>query len=146
MPVIVTDDPVATRRFYEEFLGFDVVMEEDGFLMFSSPSVATTQVIVVWRSPTALDPAARQLTMSLEVRDVDAAYADARRRDLEIVHPLTDEPWGIRRFFVREPSGAVINVASHIADLPAGEESSAVNPPLPKLDQETIISTVVDQG
>ena len=31
----------------------------------------------------------------------------------QIVHPLTDEPWGIRRFFVRDPDGNVINVVSH---------------------------------
>ena len=35
--------------------------------------------------------------------DVDEAYVDAQRRGYEIVHPLTDEPWGIRRFFVRDP-------------------------------------------
>ena len=34
----------------------------------------------------------------------------------EIVHPLTDEPWGVRRFFVRDPNGAVINVMRHLAD------------------------------
>jgi hypothetical protein len=31
----------------------------------------------------------------------------------EIVHPIMDEPWGIRRFFVRSPDGHVINVAGH---------------------------------
>jgi hypothetical protein len=29
------------------------------------------------------------------------------------VHPLTDEPWGIRRFLVRDPHGNVINVVRH---------------------------------
>jgi hypothetical protein len=29
------------------------------------------------------------------------------------VHPLTDEPWGVRRFFVRDPSGKVLNILSH---------------------------------
>jgi hypothetical protein len=29
------------------------------------------------------------------------------------VHPLTDEPWGVRRFFVREPNGKVLNILSH---------------------------------
>jgi uncharacterized glyoxalase superfamily protein PhnB len=48
---------------------------------------------------------------------VNAAHADALARGLDIVYPLTDEPWGIRRFFVREPSGTVVNVASHLADL-----------------------------
>jgi uncharacterized glyoxalase superfamily protein PhnB len=45
--------------------------------------------------------------------DVDEAYAEAQRRGYEIVHPLTYEPWGVRRFFVRAPDGNVINIVSH---------------------------------
>jgi hypothetical protein len=32
------------------------------------------------------------------------------------VYPLTDEPWRVRRFFVKDPNGAVLNVASHRGD------------------------------
>ncbi len=46
-------------------------------------------------------------------RDVDEAYEEALRRGYEIVHPLTDEPWGPRRFFVRAPDGNVINIVGH---------------------------------
>jgi len=31
----------------------------------------------------------------------------------QIVHPLTDEPWGVRRFFVRDPDGNIVNVLAH---------------------------------
>ena len=48
--------------------------------------------------------------------DVDEAYAEAQRRGYEIVHPLTDEPWGVRRFFVRAPDGNVVNIVSHRDD------------------------------
>ena len=51
--------------------------------------------------------------MTIKVDDVDTAYAEAQRRGYEIVHPITDEAWGIRRFFVRSPDGHVINVARH---------------------------------
>jgi uncharacterized glyoxalase superfamily protein PhnB len=51
--------------------------------------------------------------VSIEVDDVDAAHAAALRHGHEIVHPLTDEPWGVRRFFVRDPTGRVLNVLSH---------------------------------
>jgi uncharacterized glyoxalase superfamily protein PhnB len=56
-----------------------------------------------------------QPDVSIEVDDVDAAHAAAVRMGCEIVHPLTDEPWGVRRFFVRDPSGTVLNVLSHRA-------------------------------
>lgn len=52
-------------------------------------------------------------TLTVKVDDVDDAHAEARRRGYEIVHPLTTEPWGIRRFFVRAPDGTVLNIAQH---------------------------------
>jgi uncharacterized glyoxalase superfamily protein PhnB len=51
--------------------------------------------------------------LSIEVADVDAAYAAMRERGAQIVHPLTDEEWGVRRFFVRDPDGHVVNVLGH---------------------------------
>ncbi len=51
--------------------------------------------------------------LSIQVVDVDAAYAAALQAGSEIVHPLTDEPWGVRRFFVRDPDGHLLNVLSH---------------------------------
>ena len=117
MPVVFTEDPQGSRAFYEEFLGLRVAMAQDGFLMLQSPTVPTTQVILAWADPNVMDPQVHRLDISTEVADVDAAHAEAVARGLEIVYPLTDEPWGIRRFFVREPSGRVVNVTTHIADL-----------------------------
>jgi uncharacterized glyoxalase superfamily protein PhnB len=51
--------------------------------------------------------------VSIEVDDVDAVHGRAEAAGCEIVYPLTDEPWGLRRFFVRDPNGAVINVTQH---------------------------------
>lgn len=54
--------------------------------------------------------------ITVKVDDVDQAHAEARRRGYEVVHPLTTEPWGIRRFFVRAPDGTVLNIAQHHGD------------------------------
>ena len=62
-----------------------------------------------------LDRGVIEAQVSVEVEDVDALHAEAVRRGLEIVYPLTNEPWGIRRFFVRDPDGTVINVAQHLS-------------------------------
>ena len=51
--------------------------------------------------------------LTVKVDDVDEAYDAARSSGCEIVHPLTTEPWGIRRFFVRTPGGTVLNIAQH---------------------------------
>jgi uncharacterized glyoxalase superfamily protein PhnB len=51
--------------------------------------------------------------VSIQLDDVEAAYAEAIRRGYEIVHPLTTEEWGVHRFFVRAPDGTVINMVGH---------------------------------
>ena len=53
------------------------------------------------------------VTIHVYVDDVDAVYARALADGYEIVHPLTDEEWGVRRFFVRTPQGVVVNVLAH---------------------------------
>ena len=56
------------------------------------------------------------LSLSVEVADVDADHAKAEAVGVEIVYPLTDEPWGVRRFHVLDPIGVVVNVISRTAD------------------------------
>jgi catechol 2,3-dioxygenase-like lactoylglutathione lyase family enzyme len=111
MPVVHSTDLPASRAFYVDYLGFEAGMDEEGFLMLRSPTTPTTQLIVA--TETAADREAMRVDISLEVTDVDAAHAEAQRRGLQVVYPLTDEPWGIRRFFLRDPNGLVVNVASH---------------------------------
>lgn len=111
MPVIRTEGLEASREFWVDFVGLVPGMDEPGFLMLKSPDVETTQVIVA--SSGSADQKVRDVDVSVEVTDVDAAYEDARRRGLEIVYPVTDEPWGVRRFFVRAPDGTVVNIAAH---------------------------------
>jgi len=90
-------------------LGLEVVMDQGWILTFAAPDNPTAQLSVMQQDASAsVHPDA-----SIEVDDVDAAHAEARRLGYEIVHPLTDEPWGVRRFFVREPSGKVVNVLTH---------------------------------
>ena len=103
-----------SREFYAGFLGFDVAMDEDGFTMFASPSNRTAQITLADRNNPGQDRGVSEAHVSVEVDDVDALHAEAVRRGLEIVYPLTDEPWGIRRFFVKDPDGTVINVAMHL--------------------------------
>jgi catechol 2,3-dioxygenase-like lactoylglutathione lyase family enzyme len=115
VPNIVSDTPDESRSFYAGLLGFQVAMDMGWIITFVSPSNPTAQVSVVREDASA--PVVPQITV--EVGDVDAIHAEAVRRGLDIVHPLTDEPWGVRRFFVKDPNGMVINVAAHRGDAAA---------------------------
>jgi catechol 2,3-dioxygenase-like lactoylglutathione lyase family enzyme len=99
-----------SRAFYVDFLGFDVGMEMGFMTTFVSPSNPTSQISVLHDDGSSgLLP-----NVSIEVEDVGKVYADAKERGLKIVYPLTDEPWGVRRFFVMDPNGTVLNIMSHL--------------------------------
>lgn len=51
--------------------------------------------------------------VSVVVDDVYEALQQAEAVGLEIVHPLTAEPWGVTRFFYRDSARRVVNVGSH---------------------------------
>ncbi len=109
VPNLTVDDATTGHDFYEEFLGLRTEFDLGWVASFRSPTNPSVQVSIVSKDPTA--PEMSSLTVA--VADVDAAYAEARRRGYEIVHPLTHEPWGVRRFFVRDPHGIVVNVVGH---------------------------------
>ncbi|MFC4495971.1 VOC family protein [Streptomyces ovatisporus] len=108
MPVIPSEAQQESRDFYG-LLGFEEVMNLGWILTMASPSTPAAQVSFMTGDKTApVSP-----DMSVEVDDVDAVYAAVRDSGAEIVHPLQDEEWGVRRFFVRDPNGRVVNVLSH---------------------------------
>lgn len=103
-------NPAASREFYEQVIGLELAMDMGWIAGFVSSSNETAQLQVLSEDATApVSP-----DVSIEVEDVDAVHRKAVEGGYEIVHPPTDEPWGVRRFFVRDPNGAVINVMQHI--------------------------------
>lgn len=103
-------DVEAAGEFYRDYLGLSVEAMNLGWVARYGSADGRASIQLV-----AGDASAPQdSVISVHVgSDVDEAYAEARRRGYEIVHPLTDEPWGVRRFFVRAPDGNVINIVSH---------------------------------
>ncbi|WP_329201063.1 MULTISPECIES: VOC family protein [unclassified Streptomyces] len=108
VPNIKSASAEESRGFYG-LLGFEEVMNHGWIMTLASPSRPAAQVSFMAHDKTA--PVVPDL--SVEVDDVDAVYAVVRDSGAEIVHPLQDEEWGVRRFFVRDPDGRVVNVLSH---------------------------------
>jgi catechol 2,3-dioxygenase-like lactoylglutathione lyase family enzyme len=109
VPDFPADDPGASHEFYVEVLGLEVAMDLGWIVTFAAPGNSAVQISVMRRGAHA----SVQPDASIEVDDVDAVHATALRLGYEVVYPLTDEPWGVRRFFVRDPNGRVLNVLSH---------------------------------
>ncbi|MFG3406835.1 VOC family protein [Streptomyces sp. NPDC048142] len=109
VPNIRSEAVHESRDFYG-LLGFEEVMNHGWIMTLASASSPTAQVSLMTGDKTApVTP-----DMSVEVDDVDAVHAAMQGSGAEIVHPLQDEEWGVRRFFVRDPNGRVINVLGHL--------------------------------
>jgi catechol 2,3-dioxygenase-like lactoylglutathione lyase family enzyme len=107
-PNIRSDRFDESRAFYNGVIGLDGGDGLDWILFFG------TDQPEVQLSVMKLDIKAHvQPDVSIEVDNVDEVYERAVAAGAEIVYPLTDEDWGLRRFFVRDPNGAVINVTEH---------------------------------
>jgi catechol 2,3-dioxygenase-like lactoylglutathione lyase family enzyme len=103
-------DIAAARDFYTHYLGLSDEDFNVGWVArYGSPD-GNAVVQLVTRDATAAEDSVISVLVGA---DVDEAYEEAKRRGHEIVHPLTEEAWGLRRFFVRAPDGNVINMAGH---------------------------------
>lgn len=103
-------DPGADAPFWTGVLGLDTPMNLGWVVNHRGPGNAQVQLV------TGDATAPEDSRVSVEVADVVAledVHARAVAAGLEIVHPLTDEAWGVRRFFVRTPQGVVVNVLAH---------------------------------
>ncbi|BBX90580.1 VOC family protein [Mycolicibacterium boenickei] len=108
MPVLTVSDLATTAAVYTQTLGLTEVMNH-GWIVTLADAELRHQVSLMTKDATApVNP-----SVSIEVDDVDAAYAAAVEAGVEIVHPLSDEEWGVRRFFFADAAGNVVNVLTH---------------------------------
>ncbi|MEU8685958.1 VOC family protein [Streptomyces sp. NPDC048611] len=120
VPDIHSDDLEGNRAFYG-LLGFEEVMNLGWVMTLASPAHPTAQLTFLTHDESA--PVIPDL--SIEVDDVDAAYTAVLASGARIVRPLQDEEWGVRRFFVEDPNGRVVNVLSHRAPAHGTEGTAA---------------------
>ena len=106
---IAAADPAAARRFYKGVLGLDVLMDLGWIATYGSGEKMTVQVSFASEGGSG----APTPDLSIEVDDLDAALARVKKAKIAIEYGPVDEPWGVRRFFVRDPFGKLINILAH---------------------------------
>lgn len=109
VPNIASDRVADVRDFYAGLFGLDTVMDLGWIVTLASEEAISPQVSVMAEGGSG----APVPDLSIEVDDVDEVYRRAREMGCTIVHDLTDEPWGVRRFFIEDPTGKLLNVLSH---------------------------------
>ena len=106
---IATESIEGVRTFYSDLFDLDTVMDQGWIVTLSSGGSGPIQISIATQGGSG----APVPDASIEVDDVDEIYRRAKAGGYDIIHDLTDEPWGVRRFFVVDPVGKVLNVLSH---------------------------------
>ncbi len=112
VPNIYSDNIKKSEEFYVDFLGMELVMDLQWVLTFASRENHSAQITIL-KNDKNESPNNKAIFLSIEVADVDKLYEKAKQQNIEIVYEITDEDWGVRRFFVKEPNGATINLLTH---------------------------------
>jgi catechol 2,3-dioxygenase-like lactoylglutathione lyase family enzyme len=100
----------AAKRFYEGVLGLEVLMDMGWIATYGSQAKMTLQISFMSQGGSG----AKVPDLSIEVDDIDEAFKRMKKARFKIEYPLTDEPWGVRRFYVRDPMGRLVNILAHV--------------------------------
>jgi catechol 2,3-dioxygenase-like lactoylglutathione lyase family enzyme len=106
---IGTQDLAHARRFYQDVLGLDLLMDQGWIQTFGSGAAMSVQVSVASEGGSGTPVP----DLSIEVDDVDTAFERMKAAGFPIEYGPVNEPWGVRRFYVRDPYGKLVNVLAH---------------------------------
>ena len=116
--VIFVRDLGAMRRFYEDVLRFPLARElSPGWIEYR---VGANTLALAKPSRTAADAptpagsAALQLAFKVTPPEVDACADELVRKGIALLSPPTDQPFGHRTVFFRDPDGNLLEVYAEI--------------------------------
>lgn len=103
-------DPATVAKFYRDIFDLDTLMDMGWIVTLGSTEEVSVQLSIAAEGGSG----APVPHLSIEVDDLDEVLERVRDREIPLVYPVTKEPWGVRRFFVADPAGRILNVLTHI--------------------------------
>lgn len=103
-------DPALAEKFYGDILDLDLLMDMNWIRTYGSKTKMSVQVSFMSEGGSGTPVP----ELSIEVDDLDIAFSKFKKGGFEIEYGPVVEPWGVRRFFVRDPFGHLVNVLSHV--------------------------------
>lgn len=103
-------DPTLAKAFYGNLLGMELVMDHGWILTFAGAGQQTPQVSIASEGGSGTDVP----DVSIEVDDLNEALATMTKAGVRIEYGPVVEPWGVRRFYVRDPFGRLVNILVHM--------------------------------
>jgi catechol 2,3-dioxygenase-like lactoylglutathione lyase family enzyme len=106
---IAAEQVAAGHAFYGDILGMKVVMDHGWIVTFAADGSAAPQISVATEGGSGT----RVPDLSIEVDDLDEVQRRVLAAGLPIEYGPVSEPWGVRRFYVRDPFGRLLNILVH---------------------------------
>lgn len=106
---VATRDIAKADAFYRDVLGMAPIMDHGWIRTYGSGSKMTVQVSFATEGGSGTPVP----DLSIEVDDLEAALRRVKRAAIPVEYGPQSEPWGVRRFFVRDPFGKLINILQH---------------------------------
>ena len=106
---IAAKDPKDAKTFYESIFGLELVMDHGWIKTYSSGEEMMTQISVASEGGSGTPVP----DISIEVDDIATVLKRVKAAKIRIEYGPVSEPWGVRRFYLRDPFGTLINVLQH---------------------------------
>ncbi|MEE1943739.1 VOC family protein [Pedobacter sp. KR3-3] len=98
------------KVFYQDILGLDLLMDQGWMTTYGNSNKMDVQLSVMQEGGSGTETP----DLSVEVDDVDEAFELMRTSQFSIEYGPANEPWGVRRFYVRDPFGKLVNILMHL--------------------------------
>jgi catechol 2,3-dioxygenase-like lactoylglutathione lyase family enzyme len=106
---IESSDPDRADSFYKSIFGLELIMDHGWIRTYGGQAKMSVQISVASEGGSGRSVP----DLSIEVDDLEAALSRIASADIPVEYGPVSEPWGVRRFFVRDPCGKLINVLQH---------------------------------
>ena len=110
VPNIATEQMDAAKAFYGEVLGMTVGMDHGWIITFIGEGQASPQISFATEGGSGTPVP----DLSIEVDNLSTAHQRVVDAGYQPEYGPVTEPWGVRRFFVRDPFGRLLNILSHV--------------------------------
>ena len=107
---LATGDVKGMTAFYSDLLNLNVLMDQGWITTLGNGELGPVQISIASQGGNG----APVPDLTVQVEDVDEVHTRAIAMGCVISYPITDEPWGVRRFFVNDPMGRALNIMSHV--------------------------------
>lgn len=133
-PLITTPHLFEARDFYARHFGFEPAFEASWFVYLTGPGTDGARGATLAfmhpdhpsRPPGPEAFGGEGMLLTIQVDDAASVYEKLEAEGAPILHPLTDEDWGQRRFMTQDPAGVMIDVVEQIAPVEGYWERYAV--------------------